>query len=136
MITLKGKRGVKIAIPSKHHQLYVNITYFDASLEDTTLNNKCRPKESLFVKARIKIPTPIPNVEFIVVQFKENSTKMENIEANLLESVEKELVKFLKANTDLFSIYPYEMPDIYLNVSYHQLNIDPSRKNYFGIEIH
>lgn len=45
---------------------------------------------------------------------------------DLPDSLERDLIKCLKANARLSVVSPYEMPCINPTVTYHQLNIDPS----------
>lgn len=75
---------------------------------------------------RRKEPRLIPEGEFETVQLKDNPTWLVRNGVEFPLTMKKRLVECLRANAILFVISPGKMSGIYLGITCHQLNIDPS----------
>lgn len=70
----------------------------------------------------------VPTHEFEVVQLEDNLARSVKIGYELSFEVKSPLIECLQGNTNIFSISPYERPNIDPAVVCHQLNIDPDAR--------
>lgn len=106
--TFQKERKVKNVGLSNQSRLNVNITYFDARLDKTLVDDQ----RDLLNEAKVKIPMPIPDEEYTIVQLYENPSTIVKIRVELRDLVERILIKCLKTKVNIFVISPTETPDI------------------------
>lgn len=106
--SFQKERKVKNVGLSNQSRLNINITYFDARLDKSLVDDQ----RDLLNEARLKIPMPIPDEEYTIVQLHENPSITVKIMVNLHDSVEGNLIKCLKTKVNLYIVSPTETPDI------------------------
>lgn len=104
VVQVNGK--IKKENSSEHHPLEINVMDFEPLIEESMLEDEHDLERHIPVNCRMKTLNLFLDGDYVSIQLNDNPDYTVKFGENIPCYMEKGLMKFLKANVDLFDVSP------------------------------